>query len=716
MPAKAKVGHTKASARPVIQKLCDTSKRWLSAGKKQLKSATEPACDVPKNTRAANVVKVQVNVEPPYENLDFASTDSNVTVIEVGGFPEKRDQGKLESVIDAFDKILVQHIAETAAPQPKPKPPKLQKSRTCSIIESKCVLKKNVAIALEKASSKSLENLCTPLLTVKPQGPRDLKRDFVAKSELDAKDEARGQEPGVKTGGKVKEFVSRINSLTSPEDNTASPSKMPKTPESARRRNVEGKTKNADTTVTPPCKDLEENTLKNSVDFEAKRKGDLGARETYDRNILQEPRLRKNFEASPPESKPRKTFEVFEISFEDGNAKRAPPVPQKPNRNRISSTKSMSKSSQNLLQPQPESRTASISSTKSISRSNQNLVQHQPQPRSHISKAVSTYDVSKPSFSSRIPVKSPLSKSFPSTPAGLNALDRRSGSVQNVMGSVQNVGKLKPVQKPTNRFASTQNLRSIEPDTGTADRKQQLSGKTFRVQKIARTTSTQNLVATNKKIPNAKAVSKDVPDCAKKTAPKLQDSNKKATARMALEPASKLVFANKSNLGKLRNSNHAKPAVVNPKKSWPLDSIVSAESLSNSSLQLKDCAGLIAEDVLTNLSQTGQILDEPVKPKDIDRTTYSELNDPNAKTKVAGYSSDDGSEDSGNISNEHMADSGSLSSSSRNYSSIESLTSIGRSEFKSKCAGFENSKGKKLDGCVQGSENQVCSSYPLSLC
>lgn len=63
---------------------------------------------------------------------------SNVTMVEVR-YDDKiahRENNKLRIVIDNFDKILDEYKQQPT------KIPKLQKSKTCSIIESKCVLKK----------------------------------------------------------------------------------------------------------------------------------------------------------------------------------------------------------------------------------------------------------------------------------------------------------------------------------------------------------------------------------------------------------------------------------------------------------------------------------------------------------------------------------------------------------------------------------------------
>lgn len=76
---------------------------------------------------------------------------SNVTVVEVC-YDENiaiNECNKLRIVIDNFDKIL----NEYKPPPPQTKIPKLQKSKTCSIIESKCVLKKTSSVPLTAASS-----------------------------------------------------------------------------------------------------------------------------------------------------------------------------------------------------------------------------------------------------------------------------------------------------------------------------------------------------------------------------------------------------------------------------------------------------------------------------------------------------------------------------------------------------------------------------------
>lgn len=73
---------------------------------------------------------------------------TNVTVVEVR-YDEKiamSESNKLRIVIDNFDKILDEYKPQP--PPPQTKIPKLQKSKTCSIIESKCVLKKTSSVPL----------------------------------------------------------------------------------------------------------------------------------------------------------------------------------------------------------------------------------------------------------------------------------------------------------------------------------------------------------------------------------------------------------------------------------------------------------------------------------------------------------------------------------------------------------------------------------------
>lgn len=78
---------------------------------------------------------------------------SNVTVVEVR-YDEKiaiSESNKLRIVIDNFDKILDEYKQP-----PQTKIPKLQKSKTCSIIESKCVLKKTSSVPLAASSMHDL--------------------------------------------------------------------------------------------------------------------------------------------------------------------------------------------------------------------------------------------------------------------------------------------------------------------------------------------------------------------------------------------------------------------------------------------------------------------------------------------------------------------------------------------------------------------------------
>ncbi|RZC41662.1 hypothetical protein BDFB_005908, partial [Asbolus verrucosus] len=133
------------SAKPPVQK------RWSKAGKKN---------------------------DHIYENLHYRRKD--------GG------QDKLKIVIDNFDKILDEYNTSLPPQQPKKettKIPKLQKAKTCSIIESKCILKKSLSQPLgdHRGDQKKLNTKTTSLV------------DIAA--------------PPAKTTSKVKEAVQRINLL-----------------------------------------------------------------------------------------------------------------------------------------------------------------------------------------------------------------------------------------------------------------------------------------------------------------------------------------------------------------------------------------------------------------------------------------------------------------------------------------------------------------------
>lgn len=102
-----------------------------------------------------NISGVDRNVQPPEKLLDetkgYSSIYENITIIKpvVANIEsEVNAESKLNKALESFDKILSEFSASTSlSPDVNNTkhyfvPPKLQKSKTCSIIESRCILKK----------------------------------------------------------------------------------------------------------------------------------------------------------------------------------------------------------------------------------------------------------------------------------------------------------------------------------------------------------------------------------------------------------------------------------------------------------------------------------------------------------------------------------------------------------------------------------------------
>lgn len=160
MPStKASVNSTKNTlVKPMLRKIYDTHKKWLGGDHK----AQNPK-RAEKDNKIAKVVVHAKSAQRQYENVEHtrksketdsnlfmdSSVESNVTVVEVSydGKKTSEDSNKLRIVINNFDKILDEYGAHK---KKETRIPKLQKSKTCSIIESKCVLKKSNSQPLNK--------------------------------------------------------------------------------------------------------------------------------------------------------------------------------------------------------------------------------------------------------------------------------------------------------------------------------------------------------------------------------------------------------------------------------------------------------------------------------------------------------------------------------------------------------------------------------------
>lgn len=332
---------------------------------------------------------------------------------------------KLKSAIDNFDKILDEYTAPVKQAPPKPK---LQKSKTCSIIESKCILKKSLsASTTEDASFKSLDlaQMSTKSLchldkngggAFSEFGVKDLgeaqrflsETDFWKVSDdknVNLKEEMKQDNESTVEAKtvKVKDVVKRLNSLSEDEDNKLSILKKAPSKQSA-KTNTNGKSqKKIDTKEKSPQKSLASKPpLRKSLSNETK-------------SILKTAKI--NQIESRKESDKDTTI-VTKIS------------PSKPLQNKFS----------------------------------------------QIPRAISCYDVSSKKISaSKIPIKTNLNRTFPSTPGNLNNLDSsmrctpikyegKCQSVQNLAAKINQsekksgFGQKRLVNVDLERTVSCQNL------------------------------------------------------------------------------------------------------------------------------------------------------------------------------------------------------------------------------------------------------------------
>lgn len=212
----------KYMGKPFIKKIYETHKKWLGGESKSHKQDKNESAK-----RQPPVIEVVRKPIPDYENVEVKS--DSIT------------SDKLRIVINSFDKILDEYsspsleppevpvkvvppprkhpkkLAETQPKPPEPTPkitkiPKLVKAKTCSIIESKCILKKNAPSSLQNcnpAKTKSMTNLDLNATPVK-----------IVPISIDPPPLPKSAPPSMKptvvveSPGKVKELVKRINSLS----------------------------------------------------------------------------------------------------------------------------------------------------------------------------------------------------------------------------------------------------------------------------------------------------------------------------------------------------------------------------------------------------------------------------------------------------------------------------------------------------------------------
>ncbi|GJQ77983.1 hypothetical protein Trydic_g2342 [Trypoxylus dichotomus] len=403
-------------------------------------SCATPTSDLIENRRDNLKIFVQNHPDPDADNI---------TIVEVDDVKEK-----LKTAIDNFDKILNEYTPTSKPPHSKPK---LQKSKTCSIIESKCILKKALSdsssaqmsfnsLNLTQITTKSLCRLDQDLgATYSEINYKNLVETQKFLSEIDfwkvpdakrkelkqqVKDEVPDKEVKSKIlqGSedipqiKVKDVVKRLNSLSGDEDKKSN---------SAKRVPNKQYTKTANKVLT--------------------RKKSDGKERNHQKSSSAKPPLQKSL------SNERK-------STQKTNKPEKPPV-AKPRDTKKDPNKEIT-----------------ISSPKIEAKKSKDFVKSSEIRPSLIPRAVSCYDISglsKRPPASKIPVKTNLNKTFPSTPSNLNQFldstmrcttikyEEKCQSVQNLAAKInQNENKFGPSQKrlvsvDLERTVSCQNLNGL---------------------------------------------------------------------------------------------------------------------------------------------------------------------------------------------------------------------------------------------------------------
>ncbi|XP_023022661.2 myosin heavy chain-like isoform X4 [Leptinotarsa decemlineata] len=254
--AKMQKFNAKNSSTPLIKKIYETPRRWLGTERNSTLKAKR------------DVVIIHKKTDRTYENVEYQKGDKinkkaeeNVTLVDVNF--DKSQSDKLRIVIKNFDKILDEYAnigVETAnatstpakpdLPVPKTdkpsvrgdtKIPKLVKAKTCSIIESKCILKKSNSQPLATEASGTSE---TDKPLNKTKSMSNLDGTFQGEKTFDNFDEAsihcsanndklpRTPEPNRNSEkevlSNVRAMVKRLNSLTDTKEDLITSDVTPK--------------------------------------------------------------------------------------------------------------------------------------------------------------------------------------------------------------------------------------------------------------------------------------------------------------------------------------------------------------------------------------------------------------------------------------------------------------------------------------------------------
>lgn len=203
---------SKSVGKPAIKRVPDTQKR-----------PREPPAR-PKR----DIVVIHKKTDHCYENVEYKKNGNSIRI------QDEKKSNKLLMVIDNFDKILSEYsditsnksVIHTSTPKKEPEPtvvpvppkkdtkiPKLVKAKTCSIIESKCILKKSISQPLGEKNSSS-NNLEGAKLQNKTKSMTNINRSLSYDDTAIPKPTLDKEKPSEETPTKVKEMVKRLNSLT----------------------------------------------------------------------------------------------------------------------------------------------------------------------------------------------------------------------------------------------------------------------------------------------------------------------------------------------------------------------------------------------------------------------------------------------------------------------------------------------------------------------
>lgn len=181
----------KNPVKPIIKKICSKPKQWLSGSSE--KSKTESKFE-------------RKQIDHAYENVLF-DVESAVVAMESNLVAMDVAESKLKSVIENFDKILDEYGAKKES-----KIPKLQKSKTCSIIESKCILKKSQSVPFDEEIGKKQKGVSTCIIQAKTKSLHDLNNPELLDLSFYVST-TRKNKKTAETSVKVKEVVEKLNSL-----------------------------------------------------------------------------------------------------------------------------------------------------------------------------------------------------------------------------------------------------------------------------------------------------------------------------------------------------------------------------------------------------------------------------------------------------------------------------------------------------------------------